>query len=58
MIRIERVYDPPGPRDGYRILNRPALASRTFRTIALLYGARDKEHNNAVDLKEFLEDLR
>jgi uncharacterized protein YeaO (DUF488 family) len=28
------------------------------RTIALLYGARDKEHNNAVALKEFLEDLR
>ncbi|HEY1268302.1 MAG TPA: DUF488 domain-containing protein [Candidatus Binatia bacterium] len=27
-------------------------------TITILYGARDKEHNNAVALKELLEELR
>ncbi len=28
------------------------------KTITLLYGARDEEHNNAVALKEFLERLQ
>jgi uncharacterized protein YeaO (DUF488 family) len=115
MIRIKRVYDPPGPQDGYRILidrlwprglskdkadidewrkdlapsdrlrkwfkHEPArweefrrryrkelgprikemkglARKKRPRTITLLYGARDKEHNNAVALKKLLEDLR
>ena len=115
MIRIKRVYDPPGPRDGDRILIdrlwprgvskeracvsawRKDLAPSDrlrkwfnhapgkwdeFRrryheelrsklrelkelaqkkrpaTITLLYGARDTEHNNAVALKNLLENLK
>jgi uncharacterized protein YeaO (DUF488 family) len=27
-------------------------------TITILYGARDQEHNNAVALKELLDELR
>jgi uncharacterized protein YeaO (DUF488 family) len=115
MIRIKRVYDPPEPQDGYRILIdrlwprglskdkacidewrkdlapsdrlrkwfkheparweefkrryreelRPKIKEvkelgqkKRPRTITLLYGARDKEHNNALALKKLLEDLR
>jgi len=115
MIRIKRVYEPPGPRDGLRILIdrlwprvlskdkasidewRKDLAPsdrlrkwfshepkkwdefrRRYReelrpkakelqdlaqkkrsaTITILYGARDKERNNAVALKELLDELR
>jgi uncharacterized protein YeaO (DUF488 family) len=114
MIRIKRVYEPPGPRDGKRILIdrlwprglskekarvdewRKDLApsdrlrkwfnhepekwdefkrryhrelqpkineladlkhGKRSATITLLYGARDPEHNNAVALKEFLDEL-
>jgi uncharacterized protein YeaO (DUF488 family) len=115
MIRIKRVYDPPGPRDGFRLLidrlwprgltkdkaclsdwRKDLAPSDRLRkwfnhdpqkwdefkrryheelrprakelqelarkkrpaTITILYGARDKEHNNAVALKELLEELR
>lgn len=115
MIRIKRVYDPPGSQDGYRILIdrlwprglskdkaqidewrkelapsdrlrkwfnhepekwdefrrryheelRPKITEvkeltqkQRPKTITLLYGARDEEHNNAVALKELLERLQ
>lgn len=115
MIKIKRIYDPPGSRDGYRILidrlwprgiskdkaridewrkqlapsdrlrrwfNHEPEKWEEFRrryheelrpkikevkelaqkqrpkTITLLYGARDEEHNNAVALKELLERLQ
>lgn len=34
----------------------PLLAEARHGTVTLLYSAHDQEHNNAVALKEFLED--
>jgi uncharacterized protein YeaO (DUF488 family) len=31
------------------------MAKRSEKTVTLLYGAKDEEHNNAVVLKEFIE---
>lgn len=115
MIKIKRVYGPPAPRDGFRMLidrlwprgltkekayvsewrkdlapsdrlrkwfNHDPKKWNEFRrryheelrprakelqelaqkkrpaTITILYGARDQEHNNAVALKELLDELR
>jgi uncharacterized protein YeaO (DUF488 family) len=115
MIKIKRVYDPPAPGDGFRMLidrlwprgltkekacvsewrkdlapsdrlrkwfNHEPKKWDEFRrryheelqprakelhelarkkrpaAITILYGARDQEHNNAVALKELLDELR
>lgn len=34
---------------------RPLVDAARRRTLTLLYGARDEEHNNAVALKDYLE---
>ncbi len=56
MIRLKRVYQEPGPRDGMRILHRLAGLVKRKR-ITLIYGAADEQHNHAVVLKELLDEL-
>ena len=114
MIRVKRVYEPPSPDDGYRVLIdklwprglskerarldewlrkeavsdelrkwfghepekwnefrakymkeldahreelRNLLRQTRGKNLTILYAAKDEEHNNAVVLKEYLEEL-
>jgi len=56
-VRIKRVYDPPDPADGRRVLGQ-ALADFEKEIesgpVTLVYGARDPEHNQARVLADYL----
>ena len=69
-IKLKRAYEEPDKTDGIRILvdrlwprgltkEKAAidlwLKKIAPRTVSLIYGARDQEHNEAVVLKDLLE---
>jgi len=46
-MKLARAYDVPAPDGSYRVL---------VDRLLLLYGARDEEHNQAVALKQWIEE--
>src|ERR1041384_1341795 len=62
MIKLERVYDKRSSTGGKHYLVErlpgtwePILQAARKTTVTLLYSSHDTEHNNAVALKEYLE---
>jgi uncharacterized protein YeaO (DUF488 family) len=56
-IKLKRAYEPPESGDGFRVLVAvEQVVDRAHnRTAMLVYGPKDKEHNNAVALKDYLK---
>jgi uncharacterized protein YeaO (DUF488 family) len=67
VIRLKRAYEPAAPDDGRRYLvdrvwprgrtwDELGLEAAGHGDVTLVYGARDERHNQAVVLKEVLDE--
>lgn len=63
MITVKRVYDPPSEEDGERILVdrqdilRDLAARSRHGAVTLVFGAKDRERNHAIVLKNMIATL-